>query len=59
MITLRGIHKSFHRQELLSDASLQINVGDHYALVGPNGSGKSTLFKMILGKVEPDGGEIK
>ncbi|MBI5244711.1 MAG: ABC-F family ATP-binding cassette domain-containing protein [Elusimicrobia bacterium] len=59
MITLRGVHKSFGGQRLLEDASLQINARDRYALVGPNGAGKSTLFRMLLGAVEPDEGEIQ
>lgn len=58
MITLRNVHKSFGNQVLLEGASLQINGGDRFALVGPNGAGKSTLFKLILGKEEPDSGEI-
>ncbi|MFH1724940.1 MAG: ATP-binding cassette domain-containing protein [Elusimicrobiota bacterium] len=59
MITVREVHKSFARQELFDGVSLQINARDRYALVGPNGSGKSTLFRMLLGEVEPDGGEIQ
>lgn len=59
MITLRDVHKSFYKQEIFEKASLQINGGDRFALVGPNGAGKSTLFKMILGKEEPEGGEIR
>jgi len=59
MITVRNAAKSFGRQELFEDASLQVNAGDRYALVGPNGSGKSTFLKMLLGEVEPDGGEIQ
>ncbi|MFH2202714.1 MAG: ABC-F family ATP-binding cassette domain-containing protein [Elusimicrobiota bacterium] len=58
MITLRDVHKSFYKQELFDSVTLQINAGDRYALVGPNGSGKSTLFKMLLGEMEPDGGDI-
>ena len=58
MITLRNLHKSFGAQTLFDDASLQINPGDRFAIVGPNGAGKSTLFKLILGREEPDGGEI-
>ncbi|MCX8003899.1 MAG: ATP-binding cassette domain-containing protein, partial [Burkholderiaceae bacterium] len=28
-------------------------------LLGPNGAGKSTLFRMIIGKEQPDAGEIR
>ncbi|HOW28234.1 MAG TPA: ABC-F family ATP-binding cassette domain-containing protein [Elusimicrobiota bacterium] len=59
MITIRDVSKSFGYQTLFEHANLQINEGDRYALVGPNGSGKSTLFKMLLGEVEPDRGEMQ
>jgi ATP-binding cassette subfamily F protein 3 len=59
MITLKDLHKSFGGQTLFEGACLQINAQDRYALVGPNGAGKSTLFKILLGSVEPDGGEIQ
>lgn len=58
MITIRSMSKEFGNQILFENASLQINDGDRYALAGVNGSGKSTLFKMLLGAVEPDKGEI-
>ena len=39
--------------------SLQVHQGDHIGLVGPNGSGKSSLFRLLAGKIEPDGGVVK
>ncbi|MEK6543441.1 MAG: ATP-binding cassette domain-containing protein [Elusimicrobiota bacterium] len=59
MVTIRNLYKDFFYQTIFKNASLQINDGDRYALVGPNGSGKSTLFKILLGKEEPDKGEIQ
>lgn len=59
MITIHNVSKSFYNQALFEDASLQVNAGDRYAVVGPNGAGKSTLFRMLLGEVEPDSGEIQ
>src|SRR3954466_12162599 len=58
MITLRNLSKSFGQQVLFEDVSLQINMGDRFALVGPNGAGKSTLFKLIMGMETPDEGEV-
>ena len=44
---------------LFDGLSLQVHQGDHIGLVGPNGSGKSSLFRLLAGKVEPDGGTVK
>ena len=33
--------------------------GEHIGLIGANGAGKSTTFKVILGLVHPDAGEIR
>jgi len=32
---------------------------DRVGLVGPNGAGKSTLFRLLLGDIEPDRGNIR
>jgi len=39
-------------------ASVMVPVGAKVGLVGRNGVGKSTLFRLILGDLTPDGGEI-
>ena len=39
-------------------ASVTLPVGSKVGLVGRNGVGKSTLFKLIVGELVPDGGEI-
>ena len=45
-------------RKFFDDASVLLPVGAKVGLVGRNGIGKSTLFKLILGQLSPDGGEI-
>src|SRR3984885_11206246 len=58
MLTLAGLSKSFGGRELFDDVSLNVMSGDRIAITGPNGAGKSTLIKIILGKEEPDAGQV-
>ncbi|MGB5414019.1 MAG: ABC-F family ATP-binding cassette domain-containing protein [Polyangiales bacterium] len=43
---------------LFDGLSLQVHQADHIGLVGPNGSGKSSLFRLLAGRIEPDGGTV-
>lgn len=52
------ITKSFDGETLFKDISLSIYRGEKVGLIGPNGIGKTTLFKILLGKMPFDGGEI-
>ena len=45
-------------RKFFDQASVSLPVGAKVGLVGRNGVGKSTLFKLILGELHPDGGEI-
>ncbi len=43
---------------LLENVSIQIEEGDHIALLGANGSGKTSLIKLIVGEYTPVEGRI-
>jgi ATP-binding cassette subfamily C protein CydCD len=42
----------------LQNINLQINAGQHIALVGSSGAGKSTLVNLLLGFIQPSSGNI-
>lgn len=58
VLEIDSLSKSYGSKTIISDLHLQIDRGDHLALVGQNGQGKTTLLKCILGEVQFTG-EIK
>ncbi len=44
---------------ILKNISLRIDNDDRIALLGSNGNGKSTFAKLISGRLQADGGEMK
>jgi ATP-binding cassette, subfamily F, member 3 len=44
---------------LLAGANLELERGEHLALVGPNGAGKTTLIEALAGKHEPAAGSVR
>lgn len=45
-------------RDILSGATANLPAGRRVGLVGRNGAGKSTLFKVILGQLQPDDGQV-
>ena len=57
-LSLRHIHKKYHKNVIVADLSLEIASGEFIVLVGPSGCGKSTLLRMIAGLEAPDSGML-
>lgn len=54
-----NLSKCFAERPIVSNLNFKLMRGDRLGLIGHNGVGKSTLIKLLLGKIEPDSGEIK
>jgi ATP-binding cassette subfamily F protein 3 len=46
-------------KELLHDAELWLERGEHVSLVGPNGAGKTTLIETLAGRRELEKGKLR
>lgn len=56
-LTIQNISKKYGKKQALSGVSFEMENGV-YGLLGPNGAGKSTLIRILVGVMEPSGGEI-
>ena len=55
LLLRRQMHKIYH---VLSDISFAVPEGKSLGIIGDNGAGKSTLLKLLVGTLQPTGGEI-
>lgn len=64
VLEISSISKGFGKPDhdwiqILNSLNLTLWHGERVGLIGPNGAGKSLLFRLLLGKENPDSGEIK
>ncbi|HEV8230889.1 MAG TPA: ABC-F family ATP-binding cassette domain-containing protein [Thermoanaerobaculia bacterium] len=55
---LDRVRKTYGPKEVLREVTWQHNPGEKVGLVGRNGAGKTTLLRLVLGREEPDAGEV-
>ncbi|WP_165999983.1 ribosomal protection-like ABC-F family protein [Bacillus sp. Cs-700] len=58
VMSIRGLKKSFHENELFDQVNIDIHQGERIGIVGPNGAGKTTLARILVKEIEPDQGTI-
>jgi ATP-binding cassette subfamily F protein uup len=56
---LKNVSLSYEDQPLFHDFDFLLQRGDRVGLIGPNGAGKSSLLRVLLGKENPDSGEVR
>ena len=56
---IKNTNKAFGENQILKNASAQINRGDKIALIGPNGKGKSTVLRIIANYEKNDNNNVE
>ena len=56
-VSATGLMKTFGDRRVVDGVDLAVPKGTIYGVLGPNGAGKTTTLRMLLGIIEPDGGE--
>ncbi|MGM1044647.1 amino acid ABC transporter ATP-binding protein, PAAT family (TC 3.A.1.3.-) [Paenibacillus uliginis N3/975] len=58
MITVKDLHKSFGKLDILKGIDVEIAKGEVVVVIGPSGSGKSTFLRCLNLLEQPTSGEI-
>jgi ABC-2 type transport system ATP-binding protein len=56
-VSATGLVKLFGDRRVVDGVDIAVEKGLIYGVLGPNGAGKTTTLRMLLGIIEPDGGE--
>ena len=58
VLSCHDVRYSIGDIDIIKKVSFDIKDNEHAALIGINGAGKSTLFKIMMGYLSPDEGEV-
>jgi ABC-2 type transport system ATP-binding protein len=59
VLELQGLTRRYGDLVAVDNLSFTVAEDQMFGFVGPNGAGKTTAMRIILGVLEPDGGEVR
>ncbi|MHC4415126.1 MAG: LPS export ABC transporter ATP-binding protein [Planctomycetota bacterium] len=58
LLVARQLVKSYEGRRVVDRVSLQVDAGEIVGLLGRNGAGKTTTFRMVIGMITPEEGQV-
>ena len=58
LLEARKLVKTYRQRRVVDEVGFQVNPGEIVGLLGPNGAGKTTSFRMVVGMIRPDAGQV-
>ena len=58
LLAARQLVKSYAGRRVVDEVSLVVDAGEIVGLLGRNGAGKTTTFRMVIGLINPEAGEV-
>jgi iron complex transport system ATP-binding protein len=59
MLEVRNLSFGYGPARVVRSVSFSVERGESVSLLGANGSGKTTLLKLLLGLLQPQGGQVR
>ena len=58
LLDVRNLRKSYNRRDVVKGIDFSVDEGEIVGLLGQNGAGKTTAFRMTIGMISRDSGQI-
>ena len=58
LLTGSNLRALYGNLEVFSGVDVEVDSGARIGIVGPNGGGKTTLLRLLVGELEPNGGNV-
>jgi len=58
LLTARKLVKSYSGRRVVDQVSFEVEPGEVIGLLGRNGAGKTTSFRMVIGMITPEAGQV-
>jgi lipopolysaccharide export system ATP-binding protein len=58
LLTVRQLVKSYNGRTVVDRVSFEVDAGEIVGLLGRNGAGKTTSFRMTIGMITPEAGQV-
>ncbi len=58
LLEARKLVKVYDQRAVVNEVSFQVDPAEIVGLLGPNGAGKTTSFRMVVGMVRPNSGQV-
>jgi lipopolysaccharide export system ATP-binding protein len=58
LLHVRNLQMWYGRRQVVCGVDYEVEAGEVVGLLGPNGAGKTTSFRMTIGLITADGGEV-
>jgi lipopolysaccharide export system ATP-binding protein len=58
LLEARNLQKRYRRRHVVRGVDFEVEAGEVVGLLGPNGAGKTTSFRMTIGLIDADDGQV-
>ncbi|MGB0686357.1 MAG: ATP-binding cassette domain-containing protein, partial [Planctomycetota bacterium] len=58
LLSTAGLVKAYKGRRVVDQVALTVGQGEIVGLLGPNGAGKTTTFRMSMGMIRADSGQV-